>query len=367
MISLAPKISHNEIHFNAPTSQIKINDTIGKHNKDKLEESSFPSKMYTSVRISLYEIINGHYIPVDDGGKIITDAAGVVVHNQINNKYDSFIDKTKNSNLINDDCKIIFINGVLIDLTSAGCSLFSFWLLDALPKLMLVEIYKKQFQSKLSILVNQKSRFVIETLDIFGFSNANLIVRNGVDAIFKAELLLCPRPIREQRYTPLWALEYIRNKYSIEESINPLKRIYISRNRSKGRRIINEDEFVSYLSKSGFDVLYAEEYSSKQFSKLIEGAGIIISPHGAGLANIVFASKGSSVIELFGAHYTNQYQLLANEFGQKYIKIACVSEDGMYFHEYKRNSHTIADLNRKSFSVDINEIATVVESIEFGD
>lgn len=363
MTSFTPKISHNEIHFNAPINQIKISDKTKKYNKDKLEESSLTSKVYTSVRISLYEIFNGHYIPVDDGGKIITDASGVVVHNQINNKYDSFIDKTKNSNLIKDDSKIEFINGVLIDLTSAGSSLFSFWLLDALPKLMLVEMYDKKFQSKLSILVNQKSRFVIETLDLFGFSNTNLIIRNGASAIFKAELLLCPRPIREQRYTPVWALEYIRNKYNIEESINPLKRIYISRNRSKGRRVINEDEFVSYLSKSGFDILYAEEYSSKQFSKLIEGAGIIISPHGAGLANIIFASKGANVIELFGAHYTNQYQLLALELEQKYVKIACASEDGMYFHEYNRSAHAVADLNRKSFSVDINEIATIVESI----
>jgi capsular polysaccharide biosynthesis protein len=97
---------------------------------------------------------------------------------------------------------------------------------------------------------------------------------------------------------------------------------------------------------------------------MIEGASIIISPHGAGLANIIFASKGSNIIELFGAHYTDQYQLLALELEQKYIKIACISEDGLYRNEYSRSSHSIADLNRKSFSVDVNEIAKIVETID---
>jgi hypothetical protein len=364
MTKFTPNLSHNEIHFNAPITKIKISDEIKNNCKEKIQENISHSTIYSSVRISLYEIFNGYYIPADNGGKIITNSSGVMVHNQINNIYDSSIDTSKKSNLIKDDSKIEFISGVLVDLTSAGSALFSFWLLDALPKLMLVEMHGIKFQPKLSILVNQKSRFVIETLNLFGFSNANLIIRNGVKAIFKADIILCPRPIRERRYTPYWALEYIRNKYDIKNTVNPLKRIYISRNRSSGRRVINEDELSSYLSKSGFDILYAEEHSSHSFSQMIEGASIIISPHGAGLANIIFASKGSNIIELFGAHYTDQYQLLALELGQKYIKIACISEDGLYRNEYSRSSHSIADLNRKSFSVDVNEIAKIVETID---
>lgn len=356
-------ISHSEIHFNSPENEIKIRDLSTKNSNKKTQEVSFRNITYKSVKISLYEIFNGYYIPTINGGKIITNSSGVIVHNQINNIYDDLIDHTKYPNPVNDDSKVEYINGVLIDLTSSGSSLFSFWLLDALPKLMLIELYFQKSTPQLTILVNQKTKFVTETLELFGFSNLNLIIRNGAKSSFKADLLLCPRPIRAKRYTPFWALEYIRKKYNLEKSIKPLKKIYISRNRSNGRRVINEEEFTVYLLKSGFEILYAEEYSSLQFSKLIDGAWIVISPHGAGLANIIFASKGANIIELYGAHYTDQYQLLAMEMEQKYINIECISEDGMYYHEYKRDNFSIEELNRKSFTVDVAKIAKLIEYI----
>ena len=357
-------ISHNEIHFNSPKREIiRKNTTVKNLNKEHHKVSS-RSINYKSVRISLYEIFNGYLIPIENGGKIITDSSGKIIHNQINNIYDNSIDNSNYPNPVNKDFKVEIINGTLIDLTSSGSSLFSFWLLEALPKLKLIEMHGKEFNSKVSILVNQKSKFVTETLELFGFSNLNLIIRNGAKTSFKADLLLCPRPIREKRYTPSWALEYIREKYKLEKTINPLKKIYISRNHSNGRRVINEEEFTGYLLKSGFQILYAEDYSSVEFSKLIDGAWIVISPHGAGLANIIFANKGSNIIELYGAHYTDQYQLLALELEQNYIAVECISEDGIYYNDYNRNNYSVEYLNRKSFTVNLTEVTKLIESIQ---
>lgn len=74
--------------------------------------------------------------------------------------------------------------------------------------------------------------------------------------------------------------------------------IYVSRQRSK-RAGAYEDELANALADRGFQIVHAQELSVSEQIALFTNATCIVAPHGAGLANAVFARSGTPVIEIF--------------------------------------------------------------------
>jgi hypothetical protein len=79
------------------------------------------------------------------------------------------------------------------------------------------------------------------------------------------------------------------------------RRIYISRRRTGTRTIDNEDELELLLTKLGFETHYMETYPLATQAQLLADAKIVVAPHGAGLANLLFARPGTSVVEIVPA------------------------------------------------------------------
>lgn len=76
------------------------------------------------------------------------------------------------------------------------------------------------------------------------------------------------------------------------------ERVYIDRRGSNNRRMVNEDELVSALERLDFMPVRLEALGLAEQITLFNQARIIVAPHGAGLANLVFARPGTSVIEI---------------------------------------------------------------------
>jgi capsular polysaccharide biosynthesis protein len=55
------------------------------------------------------------------------------------------------------------------------------------------------------------------------------------------------------------------------------------------------------LTKLGFETHYMETYPLAMQAQLVADAKIVVAPHGAGLANLLFARKGTSVVEIVPA------------------------------------------------------------------
>lgn len=99
----------------------------------------------------------------------------------------------------------------------------------------------------------------------------------------------------------------------------PTRRIYISRSKCPHRTLINEKEFERVLELNGFEVLFFEEMSFSQQMTSVQEAKIIVSPHGAGLANIIAGSDNLSVIEILSPNWFNTcYAKLALQCGYNY-------------------------------------------------
>jgi capsular polysaccharide biosynthesis protein len=83
---------------------------------------------------------------------------------------------------------------------------------------------------------------------------------------------------------------------------------------------------MAALAPLGFELVTLSPLSLREQAALVAGAGWIVAPHGAGLANLAYATRGARVLELFASSYgTSAFALLADgaRLGHDYL----VSDD----------------------------------------
>lgn len=76
------------------------------------------------------------------------------------------------------------------------------------------------------------------------------------------------------------------------------RRVYISRAAAGFRRVMNEPEIVARLQRRGFECLRLEDMTIDDQVRAFCEAKIVVGPHGAGLANILFCAPGTQIVEL---------------------------------------------------------------------
>ena len=77
-----------------------------------------------------------------------------------------------------------------------------------------------------------------------------------------------------------------------------------------------------HLKKLGFATVQPERLGLVEQAKLFSAAECIVAPHGAGLANIVFAPTGAHLVELFHPDAKAVcYQELAQVCGLRYSRL----------------------------------------------
>jgi capsular polysaccharide biosynthesis protein len=85
----------------------------------------------------------------------------------------------------------------------------------------------------------------------------------------------------------------------------PSRRIYISRKDSKARVLLNEPEVESLMHDFGLEVITLTGLSATEMARIFADAQLIVSPHGAGLANLVFHRTPRIVVEIMPETYVN--------------------------------------------------------------
>jgi hypothetical protein len=203
-------------------------------------------------------------------------------------------------------------------ITHAGSSNYFHWMYDVLPRIEL--LMKSGFPIDQFVLNyhNPFHSFQAETLNLIGISRENYILTNE-NLHFKAKNLVVPSLIVHSRY-PKWATDFLRTKflpYARESS--EYKRIFISRSDASYRRIANEDFVMSVLENYGFKRISLRNMPVSQQISIFSSAEIVISPHGASLANIAFCKPNTKVVEIFSPTYLNPvYWVISNHANLDY-------------------------------------------------
>lgn len=193
------------------------------------------------------------------------------------------------------------------------------WLLNCLPRWKLLA-EANRVQEYDYVLVNARAcRFQEETLDRLGVPQEKRLHCSTM-MLYQFDRLIVP-DMPPMFRVPAWASTWVRTLFP-ERDNRSSKLVYISRRAAARRRLSNELLLEERLQQLGFAVVQLEHLTVSEQARVFIAAEFIVAPHGAGLANIIFATPGACVIELFHPDHVSQlYAELAANSGLRYDRV----------------------------------------------
>ncbi len=125
-----------------------------------------------------------------------------------------------------------------------------------------------------------------------------------------------------------------------DEMSDPKRNIWVSRNKSKHRKIFNEEKLLNLLNRYNFEIIYPEDISFSEQLKIYKNTNILGGLHGGGLTNILFMNEGTNLIEIRrkGDDANNCYFTLASELKINYYYLESNSlGDDLYISNVEIN------------------------------
>ncbi len=198
-------------------------------------------------------------------------------------------------------------------------------LIDHLPRIYLLKQYYQRYGSseKVKLLVPGNLTNV-ENFFLSRLLSENIeILRVEPDKVFRIDNLIFPSFLthRNAGYLPRAYLDFFCKNILPAQPRNKKNLIYISRkfiDANSQRCILNEKELLKKLETYGFKEYHLEDMSVDEQIELFYNASFVVSPHGAGLTNIIF-SEAINVLEMFpGSCLLPHYYFLSKSLGHNY-------------------------------------------------
>jgi capsular polysaccharide biosynthesis protein len=185
------------------------------------------------------------------------------------------------------------------------------WLTEALPRIAALRLVG--LDEVPLIVRSQLSRVHHESLELLGVERW-IPYRDGL----APDVLVWPRPVAATGHPPRWACVWLREQLLGGGPPPARERLYISRRDAASRRVGNEAEVLALLRREGFEVVQPERLTLAEQAQLFSGAAVVVAPHGAGNANVLF-SEGAILIEFFEPGYVNGcFYSLSQALGHPY-------------------------------------------------
>ena len=210
------------------------------------------------------------------------------------------------------------LRGAHILLAHHGADTYYHWIIEALPKLSLIQEFS-QLASVPLIVPKTLNAFQRDSLKMLGVPSERLLGLD--DGQWQTDQLFFPESIGRSGNPSRHAVRWLRKAFLTNDyrPDSAFARIYITRRDAPRRRLANEAEIVSYLQGIGFTVVCLGDLAFAEQIELFRNVRVVIAPHGAGLTNMVFASPGATIIEIFGDNYINGcYWALASLCGHRH-------------------------------------------------
>ena len=195
--------------------------------------------------------------------------------------------------------------------------------------LIRVFISRKVFGDIYVLVPANRPKYIDEMLELIGIDDDRIVASD------------CPVRVKKGILIPRWSDCGENLKEDVREfrdflvsrlpgDCNGAKKLYISRARSR-RALPNEIEIEGILAARGFRIAYFEELPFAEQLTAIRAADIVVSPHGAGLSNLIVARPGTKVVEIMTQAWANScYGHLASSLGLDYT---CIDADNAHLIE----------------------------------
>ena len=176
------------------------------------------------------------------------------------------------------------------------------WLLEELPRLLRIAPGEADH-----LITHATGRFAREALAARGGAERVLAVRR--EAHWAAGTLLVPSladvPGAPTRGTVEQLRAFVEERGPGRAMAGRGERIYLTREKARRRRVVNESAVWAELAARGFVKVALEDLSWAEQIAACRAARVVVAPHGAGLANLVFCEAGTRVVELVNRVYFN--------------------------------------------------------------
>lgn len=221
--------------------------------------------------------------------------------------------------------KLNFSKKRFLLITDEWTSNYYHWHMFALQRL--VALKKNNFLQDSVLVLPEKYKkypFVLPSLQKFGISEKEIVflpkkrnIKTVETAIVKvSDYSLLIKEVRE-----------ILLKNTTEKDFGFGEKIYISRAKQNLRSIVNEKETLLLLEQYGFKKVVMEDFSYDEQINIMRKAKYVISPHGAGLLNILFMPQDGAILELRTKPNSDRpatgYCRMAFVLGLKYFSQIC--------------------------------------------
>lgn len=240
----------------------------------------------------------------------------------------------------------------MLVLSSCWGGNFYHWLTWTVPRICMIEKAGYDLNDFDKIVINYAGfKFQYELLELLGIPRRKIIGSIPDGAVLRAKTLITAS-LPSHMHTPQIVTDSLREKLLNPEYIDELmpKRIYISRNKSNSRFILNEDEVYLHLQKFGFVVVCSEDYNVAEQVKIFANADVIISQHGAGLVNLSFCKPKTKVIEIFN-------EFMKDNLDAGYFRIC----DNVQLDHYIMFGEPMGRGAFSNMNIDINKLSKTME------
>lgn len=203
----------------------------------------------------------------------------------------------------------------------SGTRNYYHWLHDVLVRLHGV---REHLPSDTRFVVPPRLRpFQRDSLRFLGISDDRLVPFDGHETWEFETLHFAPKVSNVGSDRPA-ADRWLRDQLTAGAGVVPARggrRIYISRRNAKKRRLVNEDAVEAFLEHRGFETVLTEDLTFQEQIARFAQADVLVSTHGAGLTNMLFAASGLRVVELIEpgmADVAYIYWAMADALGHEY-------------------------------------------------
>lgn len=228
------------------------------------------------------------------------------------------------------------------------------WLFDYLPRIYLFQLSGFSFDHYITPKLTKS--FQYETLSLLGIPMDKIIQIDKNPFHLKAEKLVVASIPHNLGSAPKWTVDFIRNRFlnQSKKKDQEYERIYVSREDARRRKVINEDEIMSVLSKKGFKKVTLGSLSVQEQVNIFSSANFIISAHGAQLTNLAFCEPGTKVIELYTAT-TDCFWKMSSYLGLDFYYLKCPEKNP----DTPNNKKILENI-----TIDVKELVNLLTSVE---
>jgi len=195
------------------------------------------------------------------------------------------------------------------------------WLIDLVPRLLLLKEAEEGFDAFDRVLINGSgARYERESLEALGLPSEKIRYVNERQR-FHIQAAVVPSMDHAAKVIAPWKMKALRDlRDALPHGGRPrTRRLYVSRRNAAVRRIVNEEALRPLLEQAGFTLLELDARPWIEQVQMFADAEVVLAPHGAALANIAFCQPGALITEITTrGGYRDFYRYLAASASLQY-------------------------------------------------